>query len=410
MQVTLSLERMIHSAKTIARLDDGRIALVTGGLPGERVEAFLENKKGVLQGSVTAILEASEDRQEASEHPGLNYSHIKYKKQLELKASVLQDALSRSLKRELSVPATRAAPELWHYRHAIQPVVTKEGLGYRKPESHDVVLLERDPVASEALNAAWQQIVALERPKGIRELVMRSNDAGEVLVSLIASASARNYLDFAHKLMSKGIRGVSYAQYDARGRFRQGSEKLTGRKTIRQRYGAFDINVSTSHFAQPNPSAASLLYENLVELAPSGKKALDLYAGSGIIGMHLAHKFDEVLALDIDKSSVTRGEQDAKRLGITNLSFIKADAKKLELPERIDLITVDPPRAGLNKDVRALITSSTSPVLIYVSCDVATWARDIAEFEKLGWALDSFEPFDFYPHTHHVEILSVLIR
>jgi len=126
--------------------------------------------------------------------------------------------------------------------------------------------------------------------------------------------------------------------------------------------------------------------------------------------MHLAKQFKQVTTLDIDKRSITKGEQDAKRLGINNLSFIKADAKRLELSPSLDLIVVDPPRAGLNKDVRALISSSSTSRLIYVSCDVATWARDLAEFEKMGWRLETVEPFDFYPHTHHIELLSVLVR
>jgi tRNA/tmRNA/rRNA uracil-C5-methylase (TrmA/RlmC/RlmD family) len=177
-----------------------------------------------------------------------------------------------------------------------------------------------------------------------------------------------------------------------------------------QRYGRFEISISASSFAQPNPSAASQLYEALAKLAPTGRTALDLYAGSGIIAMHLADRFSEVIALDIDGSSIARGKEDSKRLGLGNLRFVKADAKALELPPNLDLITVDPPRAGLNKDIRQIITDSTSPILIYVSCDVATWARDIAEFEKQGWTLQSLETFDFYPHTYHIELLSVLVR
>jgi len=201
MQVTLHLERMIHSAKALARLKDGRIALVTGGLPNEQVEASISEKKGVLQGHVTNVLEPSPDRIEASEHPGLNYSFIRYEKQLELKTGVVQDALSRSLKRNVAVPLTKAAPSLWHYRSAVQPVVTPEGFGYRMPESHDVVTLAQDPTANAAINQAWQRIATMDRPKGIRELVFRANNSGDVLLSLIASASARNYLDFAHKLV-----------------------------------------------------------------------------------------------------------------------------------------------------------------------------------------------------------------
>lgn len=409
MKLELKLEKMIHGAKTLARLADGRIALVTGGLPGEVVEAELAEKKGVLQGLVTRVLEASPYRQEASKHPGLDYSFMPYSYQLELKRELIRDALERSLKREMPVPEVRASPNIWHYRSVVQPVVTRQGLGYRRPESHDLVVLEQDPVANAAIAKAWQELSTKAMPKGLRELVLRGNDKAEVVVSLIASASAKHYLDFAHKLLGETIKGVSYAAFDARGRFRQGSEKLTGQKTIEQVYGKFRIRVSSSSFAQPNPLAASALYERLTALADSGKHALDLYAGSGIIAMHLAEAYKEVTALEIDASSVSRGRQDAENLGIKNLNFVKADARALELSP-FDLICVDPPRSGLNKELRNQISASAVKKLLYVSCDLPTWLRDTADFEAQGWSLAQLEAFDFYPHTHHIELLSVLLR
>ena len=405
---------MVHGGRALGRLADGQIALVRGSLPGEHVRAELELKKGVLQGRALEILKASDWRVEAPDHPGLDYGFVAYEGQLELKRQVVEDALERALRREVEVPKVRPAPEQWHYRSAIQPVVgktgaSKAGLGYRRPESHEVVVLENDPVANESLNNVWRAWKRLDVPKGVREMVLRGNDSGEVVACLIATTSARNLLDFAHRLLEIGVVGVGYAKHDARGRFRKGSERLTGKQTIRQIYGAFDVTVNATSFAQPSPAAASELYAALVELASGGKRALDLYAGSGIIGMHLLEKYERVSVLELDKSSIRRCEQDAKRLGL-DLTFIHSDAKRVEIPQDIDLITVDPPRSGLNKDVRAAIDASATRQLIYVSCDVVTWARDVADFEKLGWTLESFEPFDFYPQTHHIELLSKLVR
>lgn len=410
MIIEVKLERMVHGGNALTRLTDGRVALIRGGIPSETVKADVIEKSGLVQGKVIEVLEASPDRVEAPKHPGLDYGFVRYKRQLELKREAVQDALSRSLRREVEVPKVRAAPTIWNYRNVVQPVVIKQGLGYRAEGSHDVVFLDTDPTANETINNLWQQWGNLNAPKGIHEVVFRANDCGDMLLSLIASASAKNYLEFAHHLVREGIAGVSYAQYDERGRFRAGSEKLSGEKTILQSYGKFDISVSATNFAQPNPSAATQLYEALENLAPSGNLALDVYAGSGIIGMYLSSKSKRVIALEIDRGSITRGQRDVERLGITNLEFLKTDAKHLEIPEGTDLITVDPPRSGLNKEVRQAINASNVKQLIYVSCDVATWARDVAEFEKANWKLTHFEPFDFYPHTHHIELLSRLER
>ena len=401
---------MVHGGAALAHLEDGRVALVRGGLPGEEVEAALEMRSGVLQGEVTQVLDASPARVQPSQHPGLDYSFATYEQQLELKREVTQDALTRSLKREASVPSVIFAPSAWGYRHTVQPAATQDGLGYRKPNGQEVVTLAADPVAHDSINRVWERWQGA--PKGVREVVFRCNDAGEVLVALVASASPKNYLSFAHDLLKRdiGVVGVSYAPFDPRGRFRSGFERLAGARTLTQRYGDFEVSVSATSFAQPNPGGAGLLYTELQRWAGSGEAALDLYAGTGIIGLHLARQFDQVTALEVDKSSVVRGERDAERLGIQNLSFIRADAKKLGPLPDADLIVVDPPRAGLAKVVRERLLASSAKRLLYVSCDVATWARDVAHLEASGFAMTRFQPFDFYPQTHHIEMLSLLER
>lgn len=401
---------MVHGGAALAKLPDGQVALVKGGIPGEVVEAELQLRAGVLQGAVKRVLAPDPARCQASSHPGLDYSHIGYAKQLTLKQQVVHDSLLRSLGQEVAVLPIEASPELWGYRYAVQPVVTEGGLGYRRPQSHEPVALVYDPVAHDSLNQIWQLWPELAVPNGVREVALRCNAAGEVLVCLIASGRTRDYLEFAHRLHKAGVTGVSYAAHDPRGRFRSGSERLAGRRTINQRYGRFSISVTATSFAQPNPAAASLLYSELESWVARAHSALDLYAGMGVIAMHLAARVKQAIAWELDRSSVTRGERDAKLLGIKNLTFVRADAKQVSIPPEVDLITVDPPRAGLAKAVREAIIASRAERLVYVSCDVATWARDLAQLTRAGFTLARVQPFDFYPHTHHIEVLSLLSR
>lgn len=411
-QIETTAERMVHGGVALARLADGRIALLRGAIPGERVRAVVAARRGVLEGDVLEALEPSPDRVAAPAHPGLDYAHVAYPRQLELKREVVADALRRALGHTVEVPPLRPAPSPWRYRSAVQPAAVRAGLGYRLPRSGDVMVLGEDPVASDAVNRAWR--IALEggahRAPGIHEVAIRANDAGEALLALVSTAPARSSIHLAHALVAAGIRGVALSPYDPRGRFRRGAERLAGARTVLQRYADLDLSVAATSFAQPNPAAAGELYRTLVAWAGSGTLAWELYAGSGAIALHLAARFGEVVAVELDRSAISRGERDAARLGIDTVRFARGDARQLEVPDDVDLLVVDPPRAGLSAESRSAVTRSRTPRLLYVSCDVATWARDVADFVAHGWRLERFEPFDFYPQTHHVEVLSLLVR
>ena len=410
-------ERMVHGGVSLARLGDGRIAMLRGAIPGERVRASVTPRRGVLEGVVLEALEPSPDRVAAPAHPGLDYAHVAYPRQLQLKREVVADALRRASGPDSdieasTVPLVRPAPSPWGYRSAVQPTCVPAGLGYRRPRTGEVVMLGEDPVASTTVNQAWA--LALEhgahRAAGIHELAIRANDTGEALFALVSRAPARKLLALAHTLVAAGAHGVALSPYDPRGRFRSGVERLAGARTILQRYGDLELSVGATSFAQPNPAAASGLYRELVAWAGQGASAWELYAGSGAIALHLADRFSVVTALELDRSAVARGQRDAERLGITNVRLVRADARSVTISEDVELLVVDPPRAGLSAELREAIVRSRVPRLLYVSCDVATWARDVADFARQGLRLERFEPFDFYPQTHHVEVLSLLSR
>ena len=414
--LTVDAERMVHGGRALARAVDGRALLVRGAIPGERVRVEGEVRKGVWLGDVVEVLSASPDRVPASEHPGLDYGHIAYERQLALKADVLRDAWARAVgpsAAPLGDVAVVPSPQRWGYRNAIQPAVVaadgdaaRSALGYRRPGSHQVVPLDADPTASAACRVAWDALRAQRWPAGVHEAAIRGNDDGQALVALIATTPARDLLHGAHALVASGVAGVARAPFDPRGRFRGGAERLAGARSLRQRYGDVALTITASAFAQPNPAAASGLYRRLADLAPAAEHALDLFAGNGAIAMHLAPRARRVSAVDIDRGSVERGRRDAAEAGIDNLRMTRLDARDVRVPVDVDLVSVDPPRAGLAGSLRAAIDDSRASTLLYVSCDVATWARDAADLLRRGWRLTALEAFDFQPHTHHLELLS----
>lgn len=430
----LSIERQVHGGRGLARLPDGRVALVRGGIPGERVVAALEARKGVLLGEVIDVLESSPDRVAAPRHPGLDMAHVAYSRQLELKRQVVEDALSRATGERCSSPAVTRAPAQWGYRNAVQPAVGHGlGLGYRLPGTDQLVALDDDPSASGTVNVVWSTLLELgvgasrEGREAARDLsggpaagpmhrglprlaevAIRANDEGEAVVALIGNGPSASALDFAHRLVERGVTGVSWAPFDPRGRFRGGSEKLTGKRIVLQRFGALELSVTATTFSQPNPAAAAELYAELKRWAGTGSAAVDLFAGGGPIAMNLAGSFQGVTAIEVDKGAVERGKRDAERMALRNVEFVRTDARRVSLEPGPELFVVDPPRAGLAAELRAQLAAAVTRRLIYVSCDVATWARDVADLQQRGLRLSRFTPYDFFPQTHHVEVLSLL--
>ena len=411
----VEVTRMVHGGRALANGPDGRTLLVRGGIPGEHVRVEGTASKGVWLGEVVAVLQASPDRVEAPEHPGLDLGHVAYPRQLALKREVLLDAWRRSVGAAAPEPEVAdvvASPQTWGYRNAIQPALAAANvdggslLGYRRPGSHDLVALSDDPSANEACRAAWRVVTERAWPDGVREMAIRGNDAGQALVALIATTPAKPLLDAAHALVAAGVAGVALAPFDPRGRFRGGAERLAGVRNLRQRYGDVELTITATAFAQPNPAAASLVYRRLADLAPTARHALDLFAGNGAIAMHLAPRVAKVTAVEIDRGSVERGRRDAGAAAIGNLVLVRSDARELRVADDVDLISVDPPRAGLAAALRAAIDGSRAAALLYVACDVATWARDAADLLRRGWRLTALEAFDFQPHTHHLELLS----
>lgn len=408
----LRLERAVHGGLCLARVAGGRIALVAGGIPGEEVLAELSDSKGVLLGAVTEVIEPAAERVAAPQHPGLDLGHVSYPGQLAIKREVVADALGRALHREIAVPTPVASPAQWNYRSVVQPALTARGLGYRRPRSHEVETLASDPVATTSVQAAWDVLARhlSTLASGVREAVIRANDAGDSLVTLVATFPAKRLLANAHALVAAGITGVSHAAFDPRGRFRSGFERLAGARSIRQRYGSLELTVGHGSFAQPNVAAATRLFGDLALLAGDGVHAVDLYAGGGPIAMQLARSYRRVTALELDRSAIAHAAADAQRHGIDNVEFVRGDAKRHLLPADADLLVVDPPRSGLAQEVREAIAAAGAERLVYVSCEVSTFARDVADLEARGFTLVNCQPYDFYPHTHHVELLALLKR
>lgn len=409
--VVLRIERLVPGGLGLA-FHDGRTALVRGALPGETVRAELRARGKILDGDVLEVLEASPDRVALppGAPPTLDLGHAAYAAQLGFKRDFVEDSLRRIGKLEAEVLPCHPSPRKWAYRTAAQYLLTPDGVAYRDRRSHRPVVVEADPLVVEAISNGLPDLEPARLAPATEIAFRASLLTGEVLAALIGEGEEDDFEGAVEHLMELGISGVTLADPAEEGRFRGAILLAAGDETLLERMGRLEFSVSVTGFAQVNPVAAGELFERAAGLVGTGETALDLFGGAGALGAHLAAGYQSVTVVEINQEAVARGRADAGRLGIPNLNFVRADASVLRWEGGVDLVSLDPPRAGLSPEALERVLGLSPARILYVSCDPATWARDAARLVAGGYRLTHVQPWDFYPQTSHVEVLSLLER
>ncbi|MFA5890890.1 MAG: RsmD family RNA methyltransferase [Actinomycetota bacterium] len=406
--VVLEIEQIVAGGYGLARAPEGTV-LVRGALPGELVTARPTRSAGVLRAHVVEILRPNPARVDFALPPGADLP-MKYEAQLPVKEGLVRAALSRIAKLDCEVEPIHPSPRELGYRTAAQYVVTSEGtLGARARDSDRIVPLTEDALVADPIARAFS-VCAARSLHGISEIAFRASLREERVLVGVVSERVQLAERVALALTDSGAAGVVWAAPDARGRFRGRVRVLAGADRLREDFGGVPATVAVQSFAQVNPLAAGAMYLEAAELAGAGRRALDLYAGSGVLGLHLARAFEEVVAVEISPDAVRLGEADARRIGAGNVVFRRGDARIGARHFPVDAVVLDPPRAGLAAEVLALVVEHAPPRIVYASCDPSTWARDVGYLARAGYRLRFVRPYDFYPFTHHVEVLSLLER
>lgn len=195
---------------------------------------------------------------------------------------------------------------------------------------------------------------------------------------------------------------------------------LFGSTIIYEKIGKYTFQISPESFFQTNSMGIKTLYDKIKEFANVGigESVLDLYCGTGTIGLYLSTLAKRMVGVESVQSAVNDANANAKINKIHNAEFICADAVKWlssytppNLPsERGGAIILDPPREGLNKEIIERLLTFDFRLLAYVSCNPSTFARDIKEFEKNGLKLKKVQPVDMFPQTQHIECVGVISR
>ena len=424
----------------IARID-GQVVFVHGAVRGEICDVLvMKVLKNAAFGKIAALVEPSPARREPDcpyygRCGGCDFRHMSYEEELWAKRARVQDALTRIGGAEIAVEEILGAEQPLHYRNkSIYPISPTGEVGFYRARSHQVVHVEhcliQKPEADALAQALRDYIARFRVPpydeatgRGLlRHLYVRTSCAGESLVCLLVNGSRLPHEEELVAMLRAAaprLCGVVLGENTRRGNAILGDRYRTlwGRDYLTDTLCGLELRLSVPSFYQVNHDQAQRLYEKALEYAGlTGRElAVDLYCGAGTITQVLARRARHVIGGEIVPEAIRDAEDSARRNGVENVEFLCGDASRLaaELRQRglrPDVICVDPPRKGLAPDVVEAAASMTPGRIVYVSCDPATLARDVARFAPLGYCPVRACAVDLFPGTAHVETVVLLSR
>lgn len=447
------------NGKAIAKVD-GLVVFITGGVPGDVVDLQVtRKKKSFLEARVLRRITPSQDRVEAfCKHfgtcGGCKWQDLAYPAQVSYKRLEVIEKLQRLGGLELpAVPSAIAAKNTRFYRNKLEYTFTnyrwftteelqeigeitdRNALGYHIPGRFDKVFDAEEcwlqPAPSDDIRN-FIRLYAKEHGLGfydirrhegwLRTLTIRTTTTGEVMVLLVighedetsrlalltalltAFPAITSLLWCVNTKKNDTIWDLDIQVFHGRDHIIE-ELKDEGHEPLRFRIGA-------KSFFQTNPEQTQIMYEQVRELAglTGDEKVFDLYCGAGSISLFMARHCKEVIGAEIVPEAVRDAVANAEMNGITNVSFEAGDLKDLLNTEfiarhgRPDVLITDPPRAGMHPSVVIRILEMAPPVIVYVSCDPATQARDLSLMKDL-YRITHVQPMDLFPHTWHVENL-----
>jgi len=427
----------------IAKID-GCVVFIPNAIVGERCRVRIEKaQKTWAAGKLVEILEKSPHRVNrecpvAKLCGGCDFWHMDYEEETRLKADRVRQALNRIGGENLEEIPILSAPTCYGYRNKAQyPAASEKGrvyAGFFRAGTHNVVENKRCLILPEETDRVKQivtdyvnhyRITAYNEQTGkglLRHIyVRRGAVSGQVLVCLVVNGRKLPHPeDLIARLQAvPGFTTLVLSVNTKSGNTVLGDEFITlyGPGYIEDTLCGLTFRLSPRSFYQVNHQQAQRLYEAAISQAGITKDdlVLDLYCGVGTITLAMAKAAGRVIGVEVVEQAVLDARENARRNGIKNAEFFCGDAGKaaLELEERgirPDVVVVDPPRKGLNADTIEALSRMSPRRIVYVSCDPATLARDVALLKDRGYKLKNAQAADLFPRCSHVESIAVLER
>ena len=438
--ITLKITDITSEGNGVGR-HEGMAVFVPGTAVGDTaLVKIVKLQKSYAYGKLLKLISPSDTRCDADcdSFPlcgGCVFRHIKYSEEKRIKTEIVKNALSRIGGLDIPVLPIMAGKDEGYRNKAQYPINGEGRVGFFAPRSHRIIPINncrlQPPIFSEIARVfeLWikQYKVSIyneQTGKGlVRHLYLRSSAKSEVLVTVVINGENLPHfeplIEILRSMLGDKLCGfcININRKQTNVILGDVCKTLYGEGYLIDEICGVRLRVSPLSFAQVNHDMAEQLYTAAADAAaPEGKTVIDLYCGTGAIGLIMASRAKSVIGVEIVPQAVLDARFNAEHNGIKNARFICDDAagaaaKLRDEGIKADVVVVDPPRKGCDAELLSIIAESFCPErIVYVSCDPATLARDLKILSGLGYRTLSATPADLFPRTAHVETVASLVR
>lgn len=443
---------------SVAKAPDGKVVFIPNVVPGDVVDVqTFKKRKSYYEGKAVRFHEFSEHRTEPiCQHFGVcggcKWQNMKYDQQLFYKQNEVKNHLQRIGKIEIpEFEPILGSKEQFFYRNKMEfgfsnarwmtdqeldseeEIENKNALGFHIPKMWDKILditkchLQQDPsneIRNEIRAFALANNLAFFNPRNhegfLRTLMIRTASTGEIMVLIQFFEEQKENQELLLNFLAERFPAITSLQYVINGKpndtiYDQKVHLFKGRDYILEEMEGLHFSINAKSFYQTNSEQAYELYKITRDFAglTGNEIVYDLYTGTGTIAQFVSRKAKKVIGVEAVPEAIADAKENAKRNEITNCDFFVGDMKVVFNEAFIaqngkpDIIITDPPRDGMHKDVIEQILKIAPEKVVYVSCNSATQARDLALMDE-KYKVTRVRPVDMFPQTHHVENVVLL--
>ena len=457
-KLEIEIEKIVFGGEGLGRVD-GFAVFVPMSVPGDKLEIdIISVKKSYARGLITRIIEPSKDRIEDlskvsfEDFDGCDFGMLKYEKQLEYKDKMFEEVLTKISGIDLEnvqVGKIIGSDEKVNYRNkTAEPFFKKDGIiqtGFYSRKSHNVFLakesLLKSEIAKMIIDKFLQKVNSFSGTKKefkvfneinntgfLKQIMVRNNEKNEVMIIVIVNKNSQyNQLSKVLEEMydeNECIKSVYISVKTEQNNVILGKNiHLFGSQYLEEEMEGLKFKIYPNSFFQINKKQALKLYDTAIEFLNEEKNnknngkiyektVIDAFSGTGTIAMMLSKNIKKVIGIESVESSTLAAKLTSYENSIQNVEFVNGKVEK-ELPkilkrENIGAIVFDPPRRGIEEIALKSVIKNKIEKIVYISCNPATFARDVKILTENGYVLKKITPVDMFPQTAHIEIVGLL--